>query len=174
MRKSTLVVLVPHMDAGNRHTWPGDQDERPLTDLGRRQAEAIAAALAEEYEIDALFASTALRAQQTLEPLADRLCLLVKVETLLCETRLGESTQKVAERGLRALHSIRDKVGQGIAVAASHGDIIPATVGALDSTLSRMPASADSAQLWRSRWYEIAFDEHDISVTMREAANFPL
>jgi broad specificity phosphatase PhoE len=162
------------MDAGDRHAWQRDQDERPLSDLGQRQADAIAAALMEDYEIDALFASTALRARQTLEPLVSRFGLAVRIEPLLCETQLGESPETLGERGLRALWSIREIVGEGVAVAASHGDIIPATVGALDSSLRRVPADAATAQVWRSRWYEITLDERDIAVTLREAANFPL
>ncbi len=162
------------MDAGDRNSWHRDQDERPLSDLGRRQADAIAAALTEEYEIDALFASTALRAKETLWPLAEGLGLPVQIEPLLCEKQLGESTVDLGERGLRAVQAIRAAVGQAIAVAASHGDLIPATVGALNSALHRAPADASSVQLWRSRWYEIVLGEHDIGVTLREATNFPL
>ncbi len=38
----TTIDLVPHMDAGDRTKWQGDQNVRPLTDLGRRQAAAMA------------------------------------------------------------------------------------------------------------------------------------
>ena len=39
----TLTIdLLPHLDAGDRTKWRGDQNERPLTDLGRRQAAAMA------------------------------------------------------------------------------------------------------------------------------------
>ena len=60
----TIIDLVPHMDAGDRNVWQGDQDERPLTDLGWEQARAQAEALAGE-KIDALYTSPALRARQT-------------------------------------------------------------------------------------------------------------
>ena len=39
----TLTIdLLPHLDAGDGTTCHGDQNERPLTDLGRRQAAARA------------------------------------------------------------------------------------------------------------------------------------
>ena len=37
----TLTIdLLPHLDAGDRTTWQGDQNERPLSELGLRQAGA--------------------------------------------------------------------------------------------------------------------------------------
>ena len=37
----TLTIdLVPHLDAGDRTKWHGDQNERPLSELGLRQAGA--------------------------------------------------------------------------------------------------------------------------------------
>lgn len=165
MPGGTLIALVPHMDAGHRHTWRGDQNERPLSELGQRQAEALAVALAEEYEIQALFASTAARAKQTLEPLSAQLGLAIQIEPLLCEKQLGESKQTLGERGLQALQTIRAAVGEGVAVAAAHGDIIPATAELLGS---------GEVLMRRGQWYELVFDERDIAVTMREAAKFPL
>ena len=39
----TLTIdLVPRMDGGDRTKWQGDQHVRPLTDLGWRQAAAMA------------------------------------------------------------------------------------------------------------------------------------
>ena len=72
------IDLVPHMDAGDRNTWPGDQDERPLSDLGLRQAAALADAL-RWAPIDALYAGPALRCRQTLDVLSESLGLLVNV-----------------------------------------------------------------------------------------------
>lgn len=63
-----------------RHAQPAwiidgrGQNEPPLTDLGRRQAEALADALGRE-RIDAAWVSPALRARQTAAPLLERLGL---------------------------------------------------------------------------------------------------
>ena len=34
------IDLLPHLVAGDRTTWHGDQNERTLLELGRRQAGA--------------------------------------------------------------------------------------------------------------------------------------
>jgi broad specificity phosphatase PhoE len=76
------------MDAGDRHRWTGDQDRRPLSDLGRRQAARLAAALA-ATPVHALFSSPALRCRQTLEPLADRFGLRIELLVLVPGAKLG-------------------------------------------------------------------------------------
>jgi broad specificity phosphatase PhoE len=124
----------------------------------------MAGALCDAYEINALFASTAFRAQQTVEPLAKRLGLSVQIEPLLCEEQSSEKGT-LGDRGMRALLAIRSEIGEGIAVAASHGDIIPATGDTL---------GASESLVRRGQWYEIVLDEEDMTVTLREAANFPL
>ena len=79
------IELVAHMDAGDRHRWTGHQDERPLSELGRRQAAVMAEAL-EVEPIEALCGSPALRCRQTLEPLAERFGLPITVLAELRET----------------------------------------------------------------------------------------
>ena len=65
------IELVAHMDAGDRRLWTEDQDLRPLSELGRRQAARMAEALS-NGPVDGLYSSPALRCRQTLEPLAAR------------------------------------------------------------------------------------------------------
>jgi 8-oxo-dGTP diphosphatase len=72
------IELVTHMDAGDRRLWTGDQDVRPLSELGRGQAARVAEALA-VGPIDGLYSSPALRCRQTLQPLAARFGLPVVV-----------------------------------------------------------------------------------------------
>ena len=38
--------LAPAIELGERDAWDGDDDQRPLSDRGRRQAEALATTLA--------------------------------------------------------------------------------------------------------------------------------
>ncbi|MDS0132898.1 MULTISPECIES: histidine phosphatase family protein [unclassified Amycolatopsis] len=61
----------------------------PLTDLGRRQADALAARLAEEPLV-AVYASQATRAQQTAAPLAARFSLDVQVVDGVHEVVAGD------------------------------------------------------------------------------------
>ena len=69
VRSKLIIELVPHVDAGDRSVWRGDQDERPLTDFGKKQAEALRDALL-DWPVDRLFASPALRCRMTLDPIA--------------------------------------------------------------------------------------------------------
>jgi probable phosphoglycerate mutase len=80
-----------------RHAEPeplsgaGPDRERPLSALGRAQAERLAAALGCE-KLDALISSTMTRAIQTAEPLARALGLPVRQEPALVEIDLGSLT----------------------------------------------------------------------------------
>lgn len=60
-----------------------------LTELGRAQAEALAASLA-DVEVHAVWASSMIRAQETAAPLAERLGLSVKVDPDLREAHVGD------------------------------------------------------------------------------------
>ena len=73
------------MDAGDRRVWSGDQDLRPLSELGQRQAQLLCDVIAKQ-PCDALFSSPALRCRQTIEPLARRFGLEIAVLHNLRET----------------------------------------------------------------------------------------
>jgi len=85
MAESLIIEILAHMDAGDRRQWTGEQDTRPLSDLGRRQARRLCDELAREA-IDALYSSPALRARQSIEPLAQRFGLPVTMLPGLHET----------------------------------------------------------------------------------------
>jgi phosphohistidine phosphatase len=64
------LYLVRHADAGNRQEWAGDDAERPVSPLGRRQAQALAAALRDRgITLDVVLASPLVRTRQTAEEL---------------------------------------------------------------------------------------------------------
>lgn len=55
----------------NLPDWSGTNWDQPLTELGKRQAAALAAWLPRQLErVDAIYASTMLRARETVEPVA--------------------------------------------------------------------------------------------------------
>ncbi len=64
------------------------QADIPLSDFGRRQGEAIAAALA-ELPIDAIYASPLLRALETAQIVARRLNLPIRIDPRLKEIHIG-------------------------------------------------------------------------------------
>jgi broad specificity phosphatase PhoE len=64
------------------------QSDVPLSDLGRRQGEAVAAVLA-ELPIDAIYSSPMRRAMQTAQPSADALRLEIRTDPRLKEIHAG-------------------------------------------------------------------------------------
>ncbi len=115
-----LVHLIRHAHAGSRKAWPGEDDQRPLSNRGLAQSEALATALA-GAGVDRLWSSPFVRCVQTLEPLGRRLGISVYPFTELAE---GGS-------GPKALQALLEAAIAGRTVAASsHGDVIPAIIDA--------------------------------------------
>lgn len=109
------VLLVRHVHAGVRGTWPGSDLDRELSDRGRRQAAAIADQFADEA-IVAVHSSSAVRCVDSVVPLAEALGLEVEIAPPLLEG--GRPAAALA--WLEALSGGPDDV----VVACSHGDII--------------------------------------------------
>ena len=72
-----MLIVVRHAVAVDRADWTGDDLLRPLTPLGREQAEGLVARL-EDHPVVRILSSPSLRCTQTVEPLARR--RLVPVE----------------------------------------------------------------------------------------------
>ena len=115
---SATVYLVRHAKAGERHDWNGDDRDRPLSNAGREQSEAIGERLAERGATNVV-SSPYVRCVQTLEPLGKRLDTEVAVDRRLLE---GEPFEGVLEMIGEAEHGT---------VLCTHGDIIPAVIQAL-------------------------------------------
>lgn len=118
MSRSEVVYLVRHAKAGERRIWDGNDESRPLSHRGNKQAEAIGKRLA-KHGATALYSSSYVRCIETLEPLAKTTGNKVRSESRLFE---GEPFEGV----LDLLAEVEDR-----AVLCSHGDIIPAVVQAL-------------------------------------------
>jgi 8-oxo-dGTP diphosphatase len=112
------IFLVRHAKAGKRSQWDNDDSLRPLDEVGRRQALALADRLS-EYNPVALVSSPAVRCRETLEPLAERCGLVVASEPKLYE----ELPYEIA---LDYVLGVADRT-----VLCSHGDVIPALLDAL-------------------------------------------
>jgi 8-oxo-dGTP diphosphatase len=67
VRRTHPVVVVRHAQALPRGQWRADDRERPLTTLGRHQAEALTTTLA-AYGVDRLVSSSSRRCWTTLAP----------------------------------------------------------------------------------------------------------
>lgn len=132
-----LLYLVRHAKAGERRMWEHNDIDRPLSAKGWKQSSALATKLA-KLKPPELRSSPYVRCVQTLEPLGELLELPV-----ITDDRLAEYAE--FEPVLELLAEIPDRT-----VLCSHGDVIPATVGAL----VRRGADLASQPDWRkaSTW----------------------
>jgi phosphohistidine phosphatase SixA len=74
--------LVRHADAGDKLQWSGPDEQRPLSDVGRREADGLVSVLA-SYPIVRIVSSLAVRCRQTVEPLANQRHLQVSIDAAL-------------------------------------------------------------------------------------------
>ncbi|MGH3919007.1 MAG: NUDIX hydrolase [Pseudonocardiaceae bacterium] len=119
------VLLVRHGEAGERLTWQGDQDQRPLTATGWWQAEALRALLP-LFGAQRVYSAPPVRCRQTIEGLADDLGVSIIEEPRLSEE--GYLADPAA--GLSRLIEIATETG-GPAVVCSQGGVIPDLVSKL-------------------------------------------
>jgi 8-oxo-dGTP diphosphatase len=109
----TALLLVRHAHAGTRGKWVGPDHERPLSDLGRRQAEGLAGLLG-GFGATRIVSSPYARCVETVAPLARALGLQVEDRDELAETSPVDAAAAVAE-GL---------VGSAAALCG-HGENLP-------------------------------------------------
>lgn len=114
------VLLVRHGLAGRRRHWEGLDEERPLSGMGRRQAQWLAD-LPLTDGVRTVMTSPYVRCVQTVEPLAERRALRVDAVDALAEGA------KV-DVALSALMEARAPV-----VACTHGDVLESVIGSISS-----------------------------------------
>jgi 8-oxo-dGTP diphosphatase len=138
------LYVIRHTAAGNRSAWDKQDDRRPLSTKGRRQADAIADML-ESAGISRLVSSPFVRCVQSLEPLAQRLGRPVETDARLAEGADGKGALDLA-------NELRKKVDA--AALCSHGDVIPDMLRILKSTTARFkePLLWPKASTWVLTW----------------------
>ncbi len=131
------LYLIRHAKAGERRLWEGDDLQRPLSSKGWKQSEALAKRLA-KLDVSTLHSSPYVRCIQTLEPLATKLQRSIAFEARLCE---DEPFEPVLD--------LLAELPAG-AVMSSHGDIIPATLAALERRGTQIRTQPDwrKASVW--------------------------
>lgn len=135
VEESTLY-LVRHAKAGERARWNGDDQLRPLSGKGRRQAVAVCERLhplVATAPQPVLVASPYIRCMQTLEPLAARLHTVVVPDERLMEGCDRQGTLDLIET-----------LPHG-SVLCSHGDVIPDVMAALERRAADITCEPD----WR-------------------------
>ena len=107
----TLFVLR-HARAGRRSAWKGPDEQRPLTEVGRRQADGVVALL-DGRGVSRIVSSPYVRCIQSVEPLAVQLGLPVDVADALAEGTALDPVLRLVE-----------KVVDQDVVLCTHGDIL--------------------------------------------------
>jgi 8-oxo-dGTP diphosphatase len=113
------VYLVRHGRAGSRRAWHDDDDLRPLSAIGRRQANSITDALV-DAGVQQIVSSPYVRCRQTLDPLAQRLRLPLELSDALAEGASLTDTLRLLE-----------KVAGETAALCTHGDVVGNVIGHL-------------------------------------------
>jgi 8-oxo-dGTP diphosphatase len=131
------LYLLRHAKAGSRAHWRGDDELRPLTVKGTRQADGIAAAF-RDRPVAVVLSSPSLRCVRTVEPLARLHGLDVRAVDWLAEG----TPVSVARRAIVDL--------SGPAVLSSHGDVIPELVLGLANEGIELdgPVAWKKASIW--------------------------
>ena len=107
-----MLLVVRHADAGTKGSWDGPDRLRPLSPLGRLQAEGLVVRL-EDYPVERILCSPTRRCHQTVQPLArDRLLGIEEVAALGVDAGPGEVVALFWDRGLQD------------AVLCTHGELI--------------------------------------------------
>ncbi len=121
---TATVLLVRHAKAGSRDDWVGDDDLRPLSDAGRRQASALRPLL-RAFRPEAVYSAPRLRCVQTVRAVAEDIDGDVRLDPLMSE----ETYRKDPEGGVESLLSVANS--HTTAVVCSQGGVIPGLVDTL-------------------------------------------
>jgi len=124
---TVTVLLVRHGSAGSRATWGGEDDERPLDEVGQAQAQRAAGTLA-AFGPRCVESADLLRCRQTVAPLAEALHTDVRVHQMWSDDAVRIDPTRAVER-------VRELATSGVgAVVGSQGGAVPAIVEALAVT----------------------------------------
>lgn len=121
-RTSSLVVLR-HARAHKRSDWGGADAERPLTDLGRGDAERLVPLLS-AYGVTRVLSSDSARCLQTVQPYAEDQVLAIDADPGLSEEGATPASVSAAVAELLA--------GKESAVLCSHRPVLPEILDRLD------------------------------------------
>lgn len=120
------LFIVRHGKAGDREKWDRDDELRPLSKGGVKQADALADWL-ERESVAHILTSPAVRCRQTVEPLAQRTRVALEASDAIREgARLDETLALI------------DKVCDEHTVLCTHGDVIGNLLWHLESVGVRL------------------------------------
>jgi 8-oxo-(d)GTP phosphatase len=138
------ILLVRHGSAGNRSSWTGDDEQRPLDETGVAQAEALVWLLT-RFDVREIISAPPVRCLQSVEPLGGAVGLIIAKEAAFAETHYyGRESE--------AVRLLRKAGGDGTAtVICSQGGVIPdllARLAAKDAVGLAEPVVAKKGSVW--------------------------
>jgi 8-oxo-dGTP diphosphatase len=168
----TTVLLARHAKAGKRDEWNGDDDLRPLSAAGQRQAEALRK-LAPLFGVDRVLSAPRLRCVQTVQGAAEDLGVEIRHEPLLSEEvywrdpvlGIARFLAIVADDGTPLICSqggvIPDLIGaladrDGVEITAARGGVIPSKKGSFWVLSFLPPSGNDGPRLVAADYYPSA------------------
>lgn len=168
----TTLVLVRHAKAGKRDEWTGDDDLRPLSEAGLRQASALRRVLG-LFGPDRVLSAPRLRCVQTVHGVAEDLGAEVRHEPLLSEegywpdpvlgvARLlalagdGGTPVVCSQGGVipDLVSTLADR--DGVELAAARGGVVPSKKGSFWVLSFRPPTAEDGPLLLAADYYPSA------------------
>lgn len=178
----TLEIFI-HVDAVGRGEWTGAPDDRPLTDLGHKQAERMAQILTVD-PIDALVSSPALRCRESLQPLAAATGLDIEVVPGFRDTHGYRAPDGWGKDGpdplggafsagsaYAAFSDLQQRYASGRVVLCSYGDIVPALLAFLSGQYGEQMPPRNMA---KGVVFAVQLEEGRATLTTRDApADFP-
>ena len=134
-----MIYLVRHAHAGDKQTWPGPDDRRPLSSPGRAEAHGLLTRLA-TARVATIVSSPALRCRQTVAALAAQRGVPVGLDP-----RLGVQADLAATMALLFTADPDLDV-----VLCTHGEVIERLLGALRA--GGAPVNRDATWPKGSTW----------------------
>ena len=122
-KRTTALVVVRHGRATKREAWDGSDDERPLTTVGRMQAQALIPVLS-AYGVTRVVSSDSLRCLHTVSPYARDHVLGIEVVPGVNEE---DSTPVTVQTTVSSLLGTKEN-----AVLCSHRPVLPQILDCLE------------------------------------------
>ncbi len=119
------VLLLRHGDAVPRQDWPGTDADRPLDELGRRQADVLVDLLS-CYDVRSVLSSETRRTIDTVRPYATARGLDVGVETLFGQEVFSDAPDEALDRAATIVRTARVPT-----VICTHRPVLPWLVSTL-------------------------------------------
>jgi 8-oxo-(d)GTP phosphatase len=150
----STVLLVRHARAGQRESYQGSDESRPLDGKGRRQAQALVPQLVPFAPAEVRSAPME-RCRATVAPLAEQLGVQVQPEPALTEDAYRDDPARARKRLAELAENWQSAAGLGAIVTCSQGGVIP---GVVKTLAARADLPVPQVSTPKASWWVLTFD----------------